>query len=136
MAKIEGIVDSFLGDKSRLEGTLTFNGTLTLHGKFKGKIKGGEEVVLGENSESQADIEAGQVAVHGKVAGSITAEKRIEIHKKAQMEANVAAPTLIIHEGALFEGKCSMKQQTGRQAREKIVDLKDGWILRDSSSGD
>lgn len=131
MAKQEGVVDSFLGDRSRLEGTLTFNGTLTLLGKFKGKIKGGEEVVLAENSESEADIEAGHVAVYGKVAGSITAEKRIEIHKKAQIEANISTPTIIIHEGAIFEGKCSMKKQSGKQAKDKVVDLKDGWILGD-----
>ena len=75
MAKTEGGVDSFLGDRSRLEGTLTFNGTLTVLGKFKGKIKGGEAVVLAETSESDADVEATHVSVHGKVAGSITAEK-------------------------------------------------------------
>jgi len=129
MAKREGVVDSFLGDRSRLEGTLTFNGTLTMLGKFKGKIKGGEEVVLGETSESEADVEADHVAVHGKLAGSITAEKRAEIHREAQVEANITTPTVIIHEGAIFEGRCSMKKLAGRQSREKFVDLKDGWIL-------
>jgi len=125
------VLDSFLGDKSRLEGTLTFNGTLTLHGKFKGKIKGGEEVVLGENSESEVHVEAGHVTVYGNVTGSISAEKGIEIHKNAQVEANITAPTLTIHDGSIFEGRCSMKQQAGRRAREKIVDLRDGWILAD-----
>lgn len=131
MAKTEGVVDSFLGDRSRLEGTLTFSGTLTMLGKFKGRIRGGEAVVLGETSESEADVEADQVSVHGKVAGSITAEKRIEIHREAQVEAHITAPTFVVHEGALFEGKCSMKKQRGAQVREKIVDLKNGWIRCD-----
>ena len=131
MAKTEGGVDSFLGDRSRLEGTLTFNGTLTVLGKFKGKIKGGEAVVLAETSESDADVEATHVSVHGKVAGSITAEKRIEIHREAQVEANVTARTFVIHEGALFEGRCSMKKRRGSRVGEKVVDLKDGWLQRD-----
>lgn len=131
MDEREGVLDSFLGDKSRLEGTLTFNGTLTLLGKFKGKIEGGEEVVLGEGSESEVDVEAGRVAVHGKMAGSIKAERGVLIHDKAEVEADITTPSLIIHEGAIFDGKCSMKRQRGRQAREKIVDLKEGWILSD-----
>lgn len=131
MEKSEGAVDSFLGDRSRLEGTLTSNGTLTLLGKFKGRIEGGEEVVLGESSESEAHVEADHVAVHGKMAGSIKAERGIEIHKNAEVEGDVVTPSFIIHEGAIFDGKCSMKRQRGKQAREKIVDLKDGWILSD-----
>jgi cytoskeletal protein CcmA (bactofilin family) len=131
MDKREGAVDSFLGDRSRLEGTLTFNGTLTLLGKFKGKIAGGEEVVLGQSSESEVDVEASHVAVHGRMSGSIKAERAIEIHRSAEVEGDVSTPSLIIHEGAVFDGKCSMKRQRGRQARDKIVDLKDGWILSD-----
>ncbi len=128
MEKKEGAVDSFLGDKSRLEGTLTFNGTLTLLGKFKGKIEGGEEVVLGASSESEVDIEAGHVAVYGKVTGGIKADRGIEIHDNAEVDADLVTPSLIIQDGAVFDGKCSMKRLRGRQAREKIVDLKDGWI--------
>lgn len=129
MAEREGAIDSFLGDKSRLEGTLSFNGTLTVLGKFKGKIKGGEGVVLGEGSESEAEVEAGHVVIHGNMIGRITAEKRVEIHRRAQIEAEVVTPNLIVHDGAVFEGRCSMKKRTGRQRSEKIVDLKDGWLL-------
>ncbi|NIQ38296.1 MAG: hypothetical protein GTN81_06880 [Proteobacteria bacterium] len=129
MEKKEGLVDSFLGDKSRLEGTLTFNGTLTLLGKFKGRIEGGEEVVLGEGSESEAAMEAGHISVYGKMTGSIKAARGIEIHDRAEVEADVVTPSLIIQNGAIFDGKCAMKRQRGKQAREKIVDLKEGWIL-------
>jgi cytoskeletal protein CcmA (bactofilin family) len=129
MAKGEGAVDSFLGDRSRLEGTLTFNGTLTLHGKFKGRIKGGEEVVLGIDSASEAEVEAERVAVHGKLLGRVTAARKVEIHGKAEVEADIVTPTLVIHEGALIEGKCSMKKASGREAKEKLVDLREGWIL-------
>jgi cytoskeletal protein CcmA (bactofilin family) len=131
MAKNDEVIDSFLGDKSRLEGTLAFNGTLTLLGKFKGRIKGGEGVVLGEESESEAEVEARSVKVYGKIVGRIGAEKRIEIYKSAEIEADVSTPTLIIHEGAIFDGKCAMKRKRGRQTKEKIVDLKEGWMRQE-----
>jgi cytoskeletal protein CcmA (bactofilin family) len=129
MAEREGTIDSFIGDKSRLEGTLSFNGTLTVLGKFKGKIKGGEGVVLGEGSESEAEVEAGHVVIHGNMVGKIKAEKRVEIHRRAQIEADVVTPNLIVHDGALFEGRCSMKKRSGQQRHAKTVDLKDGWLL-------
>ena len=131
MAERESAIESFLGDKSRLEGTLTFEGSLTLFGKFKGKIKGGEGVVLGESSESEAEVEAGHMAVHGKVVGKIRGGKRVEVHRNAEIEADILTPTLVIHEGALLEGKCSMKRQSGRRGSGKIVDLKEGWIQQD-----
>jgi cytoskeletal protein CcmA (bactofilin family) len=102
---------------------------LTLLGKFKGRIEGGEEVVLGEGSESEAAMQAGHVSVHGKMSGSIKAERGIEIYNRAEVEADVVTPSLIIQNGAIFDGKCAMKRQRGRQVREKIVDLKEGWIL-------
>ncbi len=131
MAKNDEAVTSFLGDKSRLEGTLTFSGTLTLLGKFKGKIKGGEGVVLGERSESEAEVEARSVTVYGKIAGKIAAEKRVEIHKSAEVEADLVTPSMVVHEGAIFDGRCAMKKQRGRQAKEKIVDLEEGWMRQE-----
>jgi cytoskeletal protein CcmA (bactofilin family) len=131
MAKGEDGMDSFLGNKSRLEGTLSFSGTLTMLGKFKGKVKGGETVVLGDSSESEADVEANHVTVHGKLMGAISGEKKVEIHREAQVEADVKTPSFVVHEGALFEGKCSMKKQRGGRVGEKVVDLKDGWMSHD-----
>lgn len=131
MAKEEVFLDSFLGDRSRLEGTLSFSGTLTMLGKFKGRIKGGETVILGSTSESDADVEADVVSVHGKVTGSIAAGRKVEIHEEAEVEADVSAPTFVIHEGALFEGQCSMKEKRGIQGGKRIVELKEGWLRRD-----
>jgi cytoskeletal protein CcmA (bactofilin family) len=49
--------------------------------------------------------------VSGKVNGEITASQRIEIHPTAKVTGNITAPTLVIQEGAFFEGSCSMTSE-------------------------
>ena len=46
--------------------------------------------------------------VKGKVTGNIRASGRIEMHASARIEGDVLTPTLVMHEGAQFEGRCSM----------------------------
>jgi cytoskeletal protein CcmA (bactofilin family) len=44
----------------------------------------------------------------GKVTGDITARKQVELRGPAKLTGNITTPSLVIHEGVLFEGHCSM----------------------------
>ena len=131
MTNETGNVKSFLGNKSSLEGTLTVEGTLTLVGKFKGNIKGGDEVILSEGSESEAAVEAENVVVFGKIMGRIHARRQLLIHSKAQVDADISTPALAIHQGAVYNGKCSMTQEKPKASGEKVVDLQSEWIVKE-----
>ena len=56
------------------------------------------------------------MVIRGKVEGNVTAKERVELLAPARLIGNVSAPRLIISEGVVFDGDCSMgaaKQKSG-----------------------
>src|SRR5579864_338281 len=63
----------------------------------------------------------GPARIDGKVSGDIVATQRIEIRANAKMSGNLTAPILVVQEGALFEGHCSMQPEGVREDRKITV---------------
>src|SRR6266702_1246013 len=62
----------------------------------------------GTSAVVNAQITGTSVVVHGKVTGDITARKRLEIRAPGKVFGNISTPSLVIHEGVVFEGQCTM----------------------------
>jgi len=101
-------VQAHLGHGSRVEGKLTFEGSVRIDGQIEGEITAQDTVIIGEGAEVTAHIHANAVVVHGRVNGDITARKRIELKAPATLLGNVSTPSLVVHEGVVFEGHCTM----------------------------
>jgi cytoskeletal protein CcmA (bactofilin family) len=101
-------VQAHLGQGSRVEGKLTFEGSVRIDGQVEGEISAQDTVIIGEGAEVTAQIHASAVIVHGRVHGDITASKRVELKAPATLLGNVSTPSLVVHEGVVFEGHCTM----------------------------
>jgi cytoskeletal protein CcmA (bactofilin family) len=109
-------VQAHLGQGSRIEGKLTFEGSVRIDGQVEGEISAQETVIIGESAEVTAQIVAANIIVQGRVTGDLTARKRIELKAPASIAGNISTPSLIIHEGVVFEGHCSMGGAAGSRA--------------------
>jgi cytoskeletal protein CcmA (bactofilin family) len=92
---------------TKISGKLHFEGPARIDGDIDGEIDG-KEITIGESAAVTAQIRAESIVVCGKVKGEITATQRIEIHPTATIIGNITAPKLIVQDGAIFEGHCSM----------------------------
>jgi cytoskeletal protein CcmA (bactofilin family) len=101
-------VQAHLGHGSRVEGKLTFEGSVRIDGHVEGEISAQDTVYIGEGAEVTAQITANSVVVQGRINGDITARKRIELKSPATVIGNVSTPSLVVHEGVVFEGHCTM----------------------------
>jgi cytoskeletal protein CcmA (bactofilin family) len=101
-------VQAHLGQGSRVEGKLTFEGSVRIDGHVEGEISAQDSVIIGEGAEVTAQIHANTVVVQGRVVGDITARKRVELKAPASVVGNISTPTFVVHEGVVFEGHCSM----------------------------
>ena len=101
-------VQAHLGQGSRVEGKLTFEGSVRIDGQVEGEITAQDTVIIGEGAEVTAQIHASTVVVHGRVTGDITASKRVELKAPATLLGNISTPSLVVHEGVVFEGHCTM----------------------------
>ena len=97
-----------LGKGSRVEGKLTFEGSVKIDGHIEGEVQAQQAVIVGESAVINAQINAETIVIKGKVTGDVTARRQVELRGPAKLTGNITTPSLVIHEGVLFEGHCSM----------------------------
>jgi cytoskeletal protein CcmA (bactofilin family) len=79
-----------------------------IDGTVEGEIQCQGILTIGEGAEVKAKISGQVVVIRGKVEGNVTAKERIELAAPARLIGNINAPRLIITEGVVFDGDCSM----------------------------
>lgn len=101
----------------KITGEMEFQNTLRIDGTFQGKIRSQDLLVIGENGNVDAEIEVGVLSVHGVVRGKVRALDRLEIQKGGKVYADIATPSLLVVDGGILQGNCSMELKDGnRQA--------------------
>lgn len=113
---VENIKDikAYLGEDTVFSGTLSFNGVVRIDGQMTGEVHTDDTLIVGEKGTLEADIIAGTVICRGKIKGTIKASKRIEIHANSEVIGSIAAPSLLVEDGALFDGTCDMTGNDGK----------------------
>lgn len=103
-----GDVNAYLGRGSRVSGKLNFDGAVRVDGQVEGEISAQDTLIVGERAVVTAQINGNTIIIKGKVTGDINAKKRVEIRAPGKLYGNIVTPSLVIHEGVVFEGHCSM----------------------------
>jgi cytoskeletal protein CcmA (bactofilin family) len=100
-----------VGGGAKLDGTVVSAGSLRIDGTVKGQIQADGDVVLSPNSTVEADITAKSVSIAGTLRGAITVTGRAELKSGGRVEGNISCATLVIEEGAVFDGQSAMARK-------------------------
>jgi cytoskeletal protein CcmA (bactofilin family) len=108
---------------SRVRGHLEFRGAARIDGSVDGEIQCHGTLTIGEGAEVRAKISGQAVIIRGKVEGDVVAKEKIELLAPARLSGHIDAPRLIVMEGAVFDGDCSMgmAKQKGGVAGSQIL---------------
>jgi len=106
-----GDLNGFLDRGSSFKGELEFEDTMRIDGKFNGRIRSKNELIVGESAHIEGEIHVGRIAISGTVVGKIKADQRVEIHRNGKVYSDVDTPALVIEEGAIFQGNCVMEDK-------------------------
>ena len=93
---------------SRVTGQLVFQGSARIDGNVDGEIQCHGTLTIGEGAEVRAKISGQVVIIRGKVEGNVVAKEKVELLAPARLYGDIDAPRLIITEGVVFDGDCSM----------------------------
>ena len=115
---------SFLGEGTDINGEVRFTEIMRVDASISGTITSDQgSLLVMEKGRIKATINVGTVEVSGIVEGTITAKTAVRLHPTGRVYGDIYTPTLIIEQGALFDGKCHMldgkeqrKSQTADQA--------------------
>jgi cytoskeletal protein CcmA (bactofilin family) len=100
---------SYLGPNIRFEGELSGQEDLIIRGHVKGKIQLNQNnLIIEENGNIQAEIQAGKVTIRGKIKGNILATEKVTITKDGSMTGEITSPRISIEDGAQFKGSVKM----------------------------
>ncbi|MFQ5451768.1 MAG: polymer-forming cytoskeletal protein [Nitrospinaceae bacterium] len=102
---------AFMGEEAVFNGSLTFEGTVRIDGKFEGQVVTEDTLIVGETGQVIADITAGTVICMGKIEGTIVASKKVEVHATSQVVGTLRTPALYVEVGAILDGNCDMSGQ-------------------------
>ncbi len=111
MAEQQGGEVTIVGQGAKLEGTVVSAGSLRIDGQVKGQVNADGDVALSPQSAVEADIRAQNVSIAGRFKGSIVVKGRAEIGRGGRVDGNITSKTLVIEEGAVFQGQSIMDQQ-------------------------
>jgi cytoskeletal protein CcmA (bactofilin family) len=112
---------AFLGRGTRVSGKIAFEGPARVEGQVEGEVVASDSLVVGETAVLNAQITGGTIVIHGKVTGDINASKRLEIRAPGRVYGNVTTPSLVIEEGVVFEGHCSMGAAENRGGKVTLL---------------
>jgi cytoskeletal protein CcmA (bactofilin family) len=107
----DAFINSMIGEGTRLSGDLDLSGLLRIDGDFRGTIRTRGKVLIGRTGRANCTIYAGTVVLGGVVRGNIFASERIVILSTGMMIGNVNTPRLIVEEGVILNGTCTVEGQ-------------------------
>jgi cytoskeletal protein CcmA (bactofilin family) len=105
-------ISTSLGRETAFSGTMRFEKSLKIEGRFQGKILSAGALYVEQGAEVDADIEVGSVVIAGTVRGNVVARERVELLATARLYGDVRTSKLKIADGVVFEGKCEMIKDT------------------------
>ncbi len=105
----EGRLSGFVGHGTVLTGETTFHAMLRVDGNLVGTVSSESgTLIVGANGQVDANIVVAAALINGVVNGDIVAHEKIQLGRTARVIGNIQTPKLLIEDGALFEGACSM----------------------------
>jgi cytoskeletal protein CcmA (bactofilin family) len=100
-----------LGSDSEVTGKLSFASATRIEGKLKGEVRAADLLVVGPQAVVHATVRADRLVVLGEVRGEVLAAARVEVCAGGKLYGDVETQTLVIQEGATFEGRSRMNGQ-------------------------
>jgi len=98
-----------IGSGTVIEGTVKVSHDIRVDGVIKGKVVINGDLIVGNTGVIEADIEVKSTKLGGKIIGNLNAKELIELEENASVMGDIKTKDLIINEGAIFHGNCSMQ---------------------------
>ena len=116
----EGRLSGFVGHGTTLTGETSFQMMLRVDGHLSGSLTSeGGTLIVGSTGQVDANVSVGIANINGTVQGDVIATDRVQLGRTARVVGNIATPKLIIEDGAIFEGSCSMLKAV--EAKERMA---------------
>ncbi len=95
-----------IGKNTAINGNININGCTRIDGIIDGTLAVDSDLFIGESGVIRATIYAQNATISGTVNGNIVCRGKLELMPAAKITGDIKCGTLVISEGAVFNGKC------------------------------
>lgn len=117
-----------VGANVKLQGTLRDTQDIIIYGQVEGEVISDETVTVEQDAAIKGPVSAKTVLLSGTIKGAVDAKEKLEIHPTGRLSGSVNTANLIVHSGAVFNGKSVMAEKEGRKtapmAKDELPELK------------
>ncbi|MEK7264152.1 MAG: polymer-forming cytoskeletal protein [Bacteroidota bacterium] len=110
---------NIIGPGTTVKGNVDSSGSLLVRGKITGDVHASDNIEIGSGGIIEGTVHGKTVKIAGNVRGTISATDTLCFIGKAVVQGDISALKLIIEEGARFNGKCTMNEQSAMPPRAK-----------------
>jgi Integral membrane protein CcmA involved in cell shape determination len=98
-----------IGENCTIDGDITFDKTIEIHGKITGTVKIAENcttamLIIKKNGIVEGDVYGDEVVIEGEVIGNVTGKKKLTIKSSSFVSGNVYYDILDMNGGATVNG--------------------------------
>lgn len=111
-------------------GKLYCKGATRIGGTIEGEVIAEGLLIVEEDAVINATVKAEEIVVHGRMEGNLSVQRKIEMCATADVQADIVTPNLLVHEGAIYNGRTTMKRAVATTDAGK----RDGKDLKDNKS--
>ncbi len=116
----EGRLSGYVGSGTVLTGETSFQAMLRVDGHLTGRIMSETgTLIVGASGQVDANIAVAAAVINGTVNGDIIATEKLQLGRTARVVGNIQSPRLVLEDGAILEGNCSMLK--ARETSEKRI---------------
>ena len=111
---------NLISEGTRIKGEVNSKGDIRVDGEVDGIIHSEAKVVIGSTGFVQGDVYCTSSEVLGKVEGTLQCKDVLLLKASARVTGDITAKRLVVEDGALFNGNCSMDNgQAQKEANGK-----------------
>ena len=112
-------ITTLIGAGCEFEGNMT----TTTSTRIDGKLAGNNTIIVGEDGIVVGEIKAADTVVYGRVEGVIETHS-LEIKRSGIVLGDVFIESLIVEDGGVFNGRCTMDEITEKISIETTQGVK------------
>lgn len=106
MGEKDGVATTVIAKGTTIEGKFACGENVRLDGAIHGEVKVDKRFVMGDGSYVQGNIYALNAAIKGKIKGDVNVKESLHLMDSAIIEGNITAKTMVVDEGARYNGSC------------------------------
>lgn len=104
---------SLIGTGTVVQGKVMTEGSIRIDGTMVGDVVAKANAAIGSSGILDGNLSAKNVSLAGRVKGTVAASEKLILESKSVLQGDIRASKLVVDEGAMFDGQCSMSTEAG-----------------------